>query len=115
MNRFIFLGSVLLVLASCSTTKIARRYNGVKGADQTVPIGLQKTSRIGFYLLVNVYPVFFDPGLEATVDEFTREARRNRGQRVQIVQADETAWWAILPPFSLFITPVSTSVYGEVY
>ncbi len=117
MKRMFFLSILITILtmASCSTTSMARRYNGVKGQEGKVPIGMQKTSRIGFYLFVNVYPVFFDAGLGATVDEFTKKARQNRGRQVVIVETDETYWWAIFPPVTFFITPVTTTVYGEVY
>ncbi|EHQ05001.1 MAG: hypothetical protein F9K24_19860 [Leptonema illini] len=117
MNRLLFPCILIgiLLFASCSTTTLSRRYNGVQGQQEAVPIGMQKTSRIGVYLFVSVYPVYFDAGLDATMDEFTKKARQNRGRKVVIVQTDETYWWAILPPISFFITPVTTSVYGEVY
>jgi len=117
MNRHLlpFLVAGIFLFASCSTTSLSRRYNGVQGQQQSVPIGMQKTSRFGVYLFVNVYPVVFDAGLDATIDEFTKKARQNRGRKVVIVQTDETRWWLILPPISFFITPVTTSVYGEVY
>lgn len=107
--------TVILLFASCSTTTLSRRYNGIRGQQEAVPIGMQKTSRMGFYLFVKVYPVYFDAGLDATIDEFTKKARQNRGRKVVIVQTDETYWWAIFPPVSFFITPVTTSVYSEVY
>jgi hypothetical protein len=115
MNRLLLLLAAGILFISCSTTTLSKKYNGVQGKEGTVPIGMQKTSRVGVYLLVSAYPILFDAGLDATMDEFTKKARQNRGRKVVIVQADETYWWAILPPFSFIITPVTTSVYGEVY
>ena len=102
----------LLYLSGCSSTTVAKDFNGLKTADGT-PIAHLSTSNVAIHLLVGKKPLVGDASLEKTVSDFTAAAKSHNASSVRIVQSSKRAWWFIFFPFSLLFTPVTSNVAGE--
>ena len=104
--------SVLFVFAGCSSTKVAKDFNGLSSPDGQV-IGHLSTSNMAVHLMMGKKPVWGDASLEKTVSDFTAAAKANGASKVRIVQSSNQAWWFLFFPFTLFVTPVTSNVAGE--
>ena len=117
MNKSTFLkpASLLLLLAfvtGCSSTKVAKDWNGLSSPDGT-PVGHLSTSNVALHFLLGKTPMVGDASLEKTVSDFTAAAKTHNASKVRIVQSRQTNWWFIFFPFSLLVTPVTSNVAGE--
>ncbi|MDF1798978.1 MAG: hypothetical protein P1V81_07370 [Planctomycetota bacterium] len=102
-----------LACASCTTTHThSVDYSGVPGL-RGEPVEFQSTTRYALHLLF-IFGVIGDASQDATVAAFTEEASGRGAKRIQLTQLESSTYWYIFPPFSFFIHPVSTTVYGEV-
>ncbi len=110
---FKFLCLVVLVafLPGCSSTTIAKDFNGLSSPDGTV-IGHLSTSNVALHLLMNK-PLKGDASLEQTVADFTAAAKAENATKVRIVQSSQRKLWYLFFPFTLVITPVFSNVAGE--
>lgn len=109
--KFLALAFSIITLSGCSSTTIAKDWNGVGSPDGQV-LGHVSTSNIAIHLL-GKKPLSGDATLETTVSDFTLAAKGLNASKVRIVQSNQFKWWFILPPFSIFITPVTSNVAGE--
>ena len=115
-NMFLKMSAPLLALTvlvtGCSSTKIARDFNGLPSPDGQ-PIAHLSTSNIALHLLIGKKPLWGNASLEQTVADFTAAAKAENASKVRIVQSSGRAWWFIFFPFSLLFTPVTSNVAGE--
>jgi hypothetical protein len=99
-------------VSGCSSTKQARDFNNLTTPDgNAVHVSTSK---------VALHPFFGtgaglagDASLESTVRDFTKAVKETGASQVRIVQSSRTAWWFVFPPFSFFITPVTSNVAGD--
>ena len=110
--KFLALALSFAMLTGCSSTTVARDWNGVGSPDGQV-LGHLSTSNVALHLLLGKNPVAGDASLEKTVSDFTAEAKSLNATKVRIVQSSQTKWWFILFPFTLLVTPVTSNVAGE--
>ena len=102
-----------VALSGCSTTKVARDFNGVSTTDGA-PVAHVSTSNMAIHLLLGKNPVWGNASLPQTVSDFTVAAKAQGGNKVRIVQSNSTSWWFVFFPFSLLVTPVTSNVAGDV-
>ncbi len=116
MNSFAFkslsLAVAVLFLVGCSSTKVARDWNGLTSPDGK-PVAHLSTSNVALHLLVGKKPLAGNASLEQTVSDFTAAAKAQGASQVRIVQSNVRDWLFIFFPFSLLITPVTSNVAGE--
>lgn len=112
MKHFAALLAVVVALSGCSSTKVAKDFNGLSSADGQ-PIAHLSTSNVALHLLIGKKALAGDASLPATVSDFTAAAKAHNASKVRIVQSSSRAWWFIFFPFSLVITPVTSNVAGE--
>ena len=112
LKSFSSLMIVALMLTGCSSTKVAKDWNGVGSPDGQV-LGHVSTTNWGLHLLVGRQPLAGDASLEKTVSDFTAAAKAQGASKVRIVQSHSTAYWFIFFPFTLLITPVNSNVAGD--
>ncbi len=103
---------VTLGLSGCSSTSVAREWNQVQTPDGT-PLAHMRHWRGGVHLFFGKVPFLGNASLEKNVDEFTKKARLEGATTVRIVHSDTFSWWFIFFPFTLLITPVTSTVSGD--
>ncbi len=101
-----------MALSGCSTTKVAKDWNGVSSPDGK-PLAHVSTSNMAIHLLLGKNPAWGNASLEQTVSDFTAAAKAQGASKVRIVQSNSTSWWFIFFPFSLLVTPVTSNVAGD--
>ena len=107
----LFLCVSMLAVTGCSTTTVAKDFNGL-----STPAGAAEhlsTSNIAIHLLFGTKPLWGDASLEKTVSDFTAQAKAQGANKVNIVQSNVTKLWFIFPPISFFVTPVFSNVAGD--
>ena len=104
--------TAVVALSGCSSTKVAKDFNGMSSPDGQV-IGHLSTSNVALHLLIGKKPLAGDASLAQTVSDFTAAAKAEGASKVRIVQSSGRAWWFIFFPFTLIITPVTSNVAGE--
>ena len=104
--------SIMLFVTGCSSTKVAKDFNGLTSPDGQV-IGHLSTNNVGLHLLIGKKPLIGDASLEKTVADFTAAAKSQNATKVRIVQSSSRAWWFLFFPFTVFFTPVTSNVAGE--
>ncbi|MBI4388115.1 MAG: hypothetical protein HY582_03645 [Candidatus Omnitrophica bacterium] len=103
---------VVLVFPGCSSTSQARNFNGLSTPDGGATH--ISTSNVALHLLFGTGAgIAGDASLEKTVSDFTEAAKAEGASKVRIVQSSRRAWWFVFPPFSFFITPVTSNVAGD--
>ncbi len=102
----------ILMFSGCSTTTVARDFNGLPTSEGK-PIGHLSTSNMAVHLMFGKKPVWGNASLEQTVADFTAAAKAENASKVHIVQSSQQKWWFILFPFTLLVTPVTSNVAGE--
>lgn len=112
LKHMAFVMALAVAFAGCTSTKVARDFNGLSSPDGQV-IGHLSTSNIAVHLLVGKKPLWGDASLEKTVSDFTAAAKSEHAQKVRIVQSSSTAYWFLFFPFTLVLTPVVSNVAGE--
>ncbi len=101
----------LTMLTGCSSTTVAKDWNGVGSPDGQV-LGHLSTSNVAIHIL-GKKAVKGDASLEKTVSDFTEAAKGLNASKVRIVQSSQTKWWFVLFPFTVLVTPVTSNVAGE--
>ncbi len=104
--------AVALVFSACSSTKVAKDFNGLSSPDGEV-IGHLSTSHLAVHLIVGKKPFLGNASLPETVSDFTASAKAMNARKVRIVQSNVRSWWFIFFPFTLLFTPVTSNVAGE--
>jgi len=103
--------SILIVFTGCSSTKVANNFNNLGTPDgKATHIS---TSNVALHLMMGKKPIAGDATLDATVADFTAAAKANGASKVRIVQSSSRAWWFLLFPFTLLVTPVTSNVAGD--
>jgi hypothetical protein len=87
-------------------------FNGLKAVDGSEPVSHINLTKFALHFAI-VLPFLGDASLEGAVRDFTKEAKKEEAQRIQIVQSDETVLWWILPPISFLFTLRFTNVAGD--
>lgn len=111
MKPLVVLVCCLMIVTGCSSTKMATDFNGL-----STPNGGAKhlsTSNIAIHLMLGKNPVWGNASLEKTVADFTAAAKAEGASKVRIVQSSSQAWWFLLFPFTLLVTPVTSNVAGD--
>ena len=103
---------LLAMLSGCSTTTVAKDFNGLSTTEGQ-PIGHLSTSNMAVHLLFGKKPVWGNASLEQTVSDFTAAAKANNASKVHIVQSSQLKLWFLFFPFTLLVTPVFSNVAGE--
>ena len=110
MKKALALVLVLAVFSGCSTTTVAKDFNGLgTPAGKAVHVS---TSNIALHLLMNK-PLAGDASLEKTVADFTAAAKQEGASKVQIVQSSSSKLWYLFFPITLVVTPVVSNVAGD--
>ena len=109
-----FLLCVAIFMSQCSLTTHSVKVNGTHTPDGT-PRSYQTTTNIGLHVILGSYPVYKSAEFDATLDAFTKAARKNGSSKIRIIQTETTRWVLLLPPFTLIFTPVHTQIVGEIY
>ncbi len=112
LTKGVILACAVMLCAACSTTRQATNFNGLS-TPEGKPIAHLNTSNWAIHLL-GTRPLVGDATLDGTVADFTEAATKKNARQVRIVQSSVMSWWFILPPFSFVLTPVSSSVAGDV-
>lgn len=102
------------LIAGCSTTAFGKRFNGVDTPDGR-PAQFQNTTNYAVHLFCGVAPLFGDATVDGSMADFTANARKAGGSRMEITNVSALNLCLILPPFSLILTPTITDIYGFVY
>lgn len=103
---------VLAVASGCSSTTVAKDWNGV-GSPDGQALGHLSTSNMAVHLLFGKKPTWGNASLEQTVSDFTAAAKAQGASKVRIVQSSQTKWWFLFFPFTLLVTPVTSNVAGD--
>ena len=103
---------ILSLLSACSSTTVARDFNGLSTTEGQA-IGHLSTSNVAVHFLFGKKPIWGDASLEKTVSDFTAAAKAHDASKVNIVQSSQRKWWFLFPPFTFFVTPVTSNVAGE--
>ncbi|HNX68902.1 MAG TPA: hypothetical protein PLL75_02850 [Candidatus Omnitrophota bacterium] len=111
MKKTMALFLALAVFSGCSSTTIAKDFNGL-----STPSGKAvhvSTSNMALHLLMGQKALAGDASLEKTVADFTAAAKQEGATKVRIVQSSSTKLWYLFFPISLLITPVLSNVAGD--
>lgn len=110
MKKVLALLLVLAMFSGCSTTTVAKDFNGLgTPAGKAVHVS---TSNIALHLLLSK-PLAGDASLEKTVADFTAAAKKEGANKVQIVQSSCNKLWYLFFPITLVVTPVLSNVAGD--
>lgn len=104
--------AVVVALSGCSSTKVAKDFNGLSTPDGQA-ISHLNTSNMALHLLMGKKPLAGDASIEMTVADFTAAAKAQGASKVRIVQSSSRSWWFLLFPFTLLVTPVTSNVAGD--
>ena len=104
--------AVAFAAAGCSSTKQSKAWNGLSSPDGT-PLAHVSTSNVALHFLMGRDPIVGNASLDQTVNDFTAAVKATGASKVRIVQSSSRAWWFAFPPFSFFITPVTSNVAGD--
>jgi hypothetical protein len=107
----VVLVGALIFASGCTLTSTADQFNGLTDM-QGEKVMHQNTTNIALHLLFRE-PLVHDASLQATVDDFTSEAKANGASHVRIVQSSKCTYWWILPPISFIVHPVVANVAGD--
>jgi len=121
MLRF-FLPAVALALfallsGACTTVDHGRRFNGVSTTEGR-PLAYQATTTYAIHLLCGALPFIGDASIEGSMDQYTQKAREIGGNRISVSNVDtENYCTGVLgfTIFPIFVTPMQTTIYGEVH
>jgi len=110
MKKALALVLVLAMFPGCSTTTVAKNFNGMDTpAGKAVHVS---QSNMALHLLMNK-PLAGDASLETTVADFTAAAKKEGASKVRIVQSNSNKLWYLLFPITLVLTPVMSNVAGD--
>lgn len=110
MKKVLALILILALFSGCSTTTVAKDFNGLGTPDgKAVHVS---TSNLALNLLMNK-PLSGDASLEKTVSDFTAAAKQEGASKVRIVQSHSSKLWYVFFPISLVVTPVVSNVAGD--
>jgi len=102
---------VMGVAAGCSISSRATDFSGLKNINGD-KVNHIHTRNWAVNLFV-AQPLIGDATLQNTVKDFTAEAKKAGATKVSIADSSEKVFWWALPPFTLILTPVVTSVSGD--
>jgi hypothetical protein len=103
----LFMGAV----AGCSITSRATDFSGLRNMDGDKVTHLNTRNYAIHFFIRN--PIWGNATLQNTVRNFTEEAKKMGATKVNIVQSNEYTLWYLLPPLTIFFTPVTTDVAGD--
>ena len=110
MKKALALFLVLAMFSGCSTTTVAKNFNGMDTpAGKAVHVS---QSNIALHLLMGK-PLAGDASLEKTVADFTEAAKKEGASKVRIVQSSCSKLWYLFFPITLVLTPVMSNVAGD--
>lgn len=116
MKRIIALFSAVVaiaILSGCGTTNVNMNYKGLDTVNGK-SIAHVNTTVTACHLL-GIWPIMYDASYTNTFNEFTKEAKRLNGNKVNVVESVTEKRWSVFPPFTWILTPVETTVAGDVY
>jgi hypothetical protein len=99
------------VAAGCSISNKAADLRGIKGMDGDKLVHIN--TRNWAINLFMVYPIWGDATLNATVQNFADEAKKEGATKVRIVQSTEVVMWYFPPLLGFIFTPVYSNVAGD--
>lgn len=111
MKKMLALFLVLAVFSGCSSTTVAKDFNGL-GTPAGKAVHLN-TSNMALHWLVGSKTIAGDANLEKTVADFTAAAKQEGASKVAICQSSRTNLWYLFFPFTIVVTPVITNVAGD--
>ncbi len=111
MKKALALFLVLAVFSGCSSTTVAKDFNGLgTPAGKAVHVS---TSNMAIHFLMGKKPIAGDASLEKTVADFTAAAKAEGASKVRIVQSSCNKLWFLFFPITLLVTPVLSNVAGD--
>lgn len=99
------------VVAGCSISDKASDLRGIKGVDGDRLIHIN-TRNFAIHLFMTK-PIWGDATLNATVQAFADEAKKEGASKVRIVQSEESVMWYFPPILGFIFTPVYANVAGD--
>lgn len=102
---------VMGVAAGCSISSRATDFSGLKNINGDKVNHIHTRNWAVNLFIAN--PLWGDATLQNTVKDFTAEAKKAGATKVSIADSSEKVFWWALPPFTLILTPVVTSVSGD--
>ena len=116
MKKIILLAfavGAMALLAGCGTSNVNCNYKGID-TPAGKPIAFVTTQTVGYHLFY-LFPIMGNGSLTHAFSEFTKEAKRLNGSKVDVVYSDTKHYWYIIPLITLIITPTVSEVEGTVY
>lgn len=104
--------AVAFAATGCSSTKTSSSWNGLGTPDGT-PVAHVSTSNMALHFLFGRDPIVGNASLDQTVNDYTAAVKATGASKTRIVQSSSRAWWFVFPPFSFFVTPVTSNVAGD--
>ncbi len=115
MKRLIaltFAVAAIVILSGCGTNNVDMNYKGMETTSGT-PIAHVNTTVTACHLF-GIWPIIYDASYTNTFNEFMKESKRLNGNKVNIVESISEKKWSVLPPITWILTPVKTTVAGDV-
>lgn len=113
-NIFLLILSILYLL-NCSTTQHVKKFNNTSTLDGK-PKYYQVTSNLAihFFIVVPIHDTLGNSSFEQALDDFTKDAVKNKAGKIHIIHKETTRFWYLLFPLTFILTPVSTEITGYV-
>ncbi len=105
-------GCLVMALNGCASTARVTDFKGLSTPEGT-PVAHVYVSKTGLHLFGRI-PLIGRSSIEDTARRFFVTARTLNGENVRIVYSNKTVWWFVLPPFTFILSPVTTTVSGDV-
>ncbi|MEI6055404.1 MAG: hypothetical protein WCR55_05015 [Lentisphaerota bacterium] len=104
---------IIAVLAGCGTTNVDMNYKGLDTTNGKAIAHVNTT--VTACHLFGTWPIMYDASYTNTFNEFTKEAKRLNGNKVNVVESITEKKWSIVPVITWIFTPVTTTVAGDVF
>jgi len=105
--------AIAFLAGGCGTSNVDMNYKGVDTTNGKAIAHVNTTITACHFF--GVWPIFWDASYTNTFNEFTKEAKRLNGNKVNIVTSSSNRNY-VIGLFTLCIfTPVTTTVGGDVF
>jgi hypothetical protein len=109
IHSWILIG--LIFFAGCASSSKVTDFQGLSTPDGN-PVARIYVSRTAFHILGKI-PLFGNASVYRTTQDFLTHAKRLGASEVRMDHTAKTYYWFGLPPFTLVLTPVTTTVSGD--
>jgi hypothetical protein len=110
-KHFSLVLAAIIAFSGCASSSKVTNYQGLTTPYGT-PIARVRVSRLAFHLFGGL-PLFGDASVQKATSDFFKEAKALGATKIHIDHSERQHFWFGLPPFTLFLTPVTSSVSGD--